>query len=364
MDEPSPPTTSPLGEAAPGPKVDRDLMFARVEQRLLGRTLTPVRVGRFVVLRRVGHGGMGVVYAAHDPELDRKVAVKLVDDGGGDGSGPTEAHRELLREARAAAALTHPNVVTVYEVGLEGDAVFLAMEYVDGPTLRRWLEPPGDRRWREVVGMFVAAGRGLAAAHRAGLVHRDFKPDNVLIGADGRPRVADFGLARPAPRDRTEPGDGSEPAGEGTFTSVAGTPRYMAPEQHDGQGIGPASDQFAFCVALYEGLYGQPPFPISSVVDRLDALERPLPAPPSRGVPRSLWRVLRRGLAQEPAQRWPGMAELLEALEAVGRRRRRLATAAVVVPTSSLAQATSTSHDAQAPRHPPAVLIGSSCAPP
>jgi tetratricopeptide (TPR) repeat protein len=338
MNEPQATTRPVLGEAAPNPKVDRDLMFALVEHRLLGRALEPVKVGRFIVLRRVGQGGMGVVYAAHDPELDRKVAIKLV-DGAGDGT--SEPHRELLREARAAAALTHPNVVTVYEVGVEGDAVFLAMEFVDGPTLRSWLAACA-RGWREIVGMFVAAGQGLAAAHRAGLVHRDFKPDNVLIGDDGRPRVADFGLARPAPQERSAPDDGTMPTGDGTFTAVAGTPRYMAPEQHDGHGIGPASDQFAFCVALYEALFGRHPFEgknPAATVARVLAGALQAPGAAARGVPPRVVRLVLEGLRGSPQERHASMEVLIEGLHGTLQRRRRLIVGGAAVALAGLAAA-------------------------
>ncbi len=321
-------TRSLLGEAPPSPKIDRDLVLARVEQRLLGRTLEPVRVGRFVVLRRIGHGGMGVVYAAHDPELDRKVAVKLVD-----------VHDELLREARAAAALAHPNVVTVYEVGMEGEAVFLAMEFVDGPTLRQWLEAQ-PRRWREVVAMFVAAGHGLAAAHRVGLVHRDFKPDNVLIGADRRPRVADFGLARLAPQERTGPDEGAPPSGEGTFTAVAGTPRYMAPEQHEGRGIGPASDQFAFCVALYEALFGQHPFGGRGAAElAIRVLEGEVLVPAVSSVPATVTRLVMKGLRLAPDDRHAHMEGLLDGLARALQRRRRIALGGAALALVAVASA-------------------------
>jgi len=336
MEEQSDATHDLLG-AAPGRGLDRDLMLARVEERLLGRALEPVRVGRFVVLQRVGQGGMGIVYAAHDPELDRKVAVKLVDQGRGS-EGAVEAHRELVREARAAAALTHPNVVTVYEVGMEGHAVFLAMEYVDGPTLRQWLVARA-RRWREVVWMFVAAGRGLAAAHRAGLVHRDFKPDNVLVGADGRPRVADFGLARLVPQARTDPG-GEVPAGDGTFTAVAGTPSYMAPEQHEGHAIGPASDQFAFCVALWEAIVGRHPFgpgPAAIRVARVLEGDVEPPGAAARGIPPRVLRLLTRGLHRTPSQRHPDMEALLDGLDAALQRRRRMVLGGAAVGLAGLA---------------------------
>ncbi|KAB2899794.1 MAG: serine/threonine protein kinase, partial [Kofleriaceae bacterium] len=168
-------------------------------------------MGRFVVLGVLGAGGMGVVLQAFDPELDRKVAIKVLRSGGAG----VEARARLQREAQAMAKLSHPNAVTVYEVGRAGDHLFIAMELVEGTTLKAWLAA-APRTWREVLAMYVATGRGLEAAHRAGLVHRDFKPENVLLGADGRPRVSDFGLAESGARDPEV---------------VAGTPIYMAPEQ-------------------------------------------------------------------------------------------------------------------------------------
>ncbi|MEX1369491.1 MAG: serine/threonine-protein kinase, partial [Nannocystaceae bacterium] len=264
-----PPVPTPLG-------LDRDLAFAEAERRLLGRELTPVTLDRFVVLHRLGQGAMGVVYAAHDPKLDRKVALKLVDTSGFGSEGVRNAQDRLEREARAAADLAHPNVVTIYDTGRMGDQVFLAMELVDGHTLRKWLSAR-SRGWREVVSLFLQIGQGLAAAHDKGIVHRDFKPDNVLVGHDGRPRVVDFGLARPisptlrstaslggTTEDGTDgppaPGSGSAPATASRDTSVAGTPAYMAPEQYEGRNIGAHSDQFGFCVALYEALLGERPF--------------------------------------------------------------------------------------------------------
>jgi serine/threonine protein kinase len=223
------------------------------------------QVGRYVLLDAVGSGGMGVVYAAYDPELDRKVAIKLLRfDRLGSEAGERDRLR-LQREAQAIARLSHPNVVHVYDVGTFGDQVFVAMEFVAGRTLRQWAEEE-PRPWREVVDRFALAGRGLAAAHAAGLIHRDFKPDNVLLGDDGRVRVVDFGLARPA---------GQQPAPEGERTPsggtlahpltewgvVVGTPAYMAPEQLRGEASDERSDQLSFCVSLYETLYGERPFP-------------------------------------------------------------------------------------------------------
>src|SRR3954468_8020130 len=214
---------------------------------------TGTAIGRYTVLERIGAGGMGVVYAVLDPELDRKVAVKLLRAGEGSASRRAELEYRLVGEARAMAQLAHPNVVTVFEIGRFGDQLFLAMEFVEGHTLRDWLaEKP--RSWREIVEVFAAAGEGLATVHAAGLVHRDFKPTNVLVGRDGRPRVTDFGLVQ----------DGSPGTARG---AIAGTPYYMSPEQFRGEPADARSDQFSFCVALFAALHGVRPFEADALGD-------------------------------------------------------------------------------------------------
>ena len=184
-------TPDPL-RAAPPAYDDPDAKRARagVAAALFGGPAPRVRVGRYELIGRLGAGGMGVVHRAHDPELDRPVAVKLLR---AEASSDDKARARMLREARALAKLSHANVVQIYEIGEHEQRTFLVMEYVDGSTLAHWLEQ--QRPWPEVLARFVAAGRGLAAAHRAGVVHRDFKPENVLLGRDGSVRVADFGLA-------------------------------------------------------------------------------------------------------------------------------------------------------------------------
>jgi eukaryotic-like serine/threonine-protein kinase len=281
-------------------------------------------VGRYVVLDRLGAGGMGVVYAAYDPELDRRVALKLLrpDRFGGEAGRP-----RLLREAQALARLTHPNVVAVHDAGTFGDRVFVAMELVEGETLRQWLGA-GPRPWREVLDRFLPAGRGLAAAHAAGLVHRDFKPENVLLGQDGRVLVVDFGLAK-ALADAVEepPGEVAESGDVAPLTEwgvVLGTPAYMAPEQLRGIAADARSDQFSFCVALYEALYGERPFGEGCVVKE---------APTGTRVPGWLRAVVLRGLKASPAERYPAMDGLLHDLESDPEavRRRWLAAAAIVI---------------------------------
>ena len=292
------------------------------------------QVGRYVVLAQLGQGGMGVVYAAYDPELDRKVALKLI-------AGETAALAEdrLQREARAMAQLAHPNVVTVHDVGTLAGRLWIAMEFVDGVTLSDWIRER-RRGWREVLAMYLAAGEGLVAAHRAGIVHRDFKPDNVMVGADGRARVMDFGLARagtPTIEVAAPAGPSPGPAGLGAVThvgAVLGTPRYMAPEQWAGRTSDARTDEFAFCMALWEGLFGQPPMAGQTMAEQALAVTTGqfMPVPSGMRVPGWVRRACRRGLAVEPTQRWDSMTELLAALRRdPAPRRRRLAAAAGVL---------------------------------
>ncbi len=305
--------------------------------------LTPgTRLGRYVVLEEIGQGGMGLVFSAYDPELNRKVALKLLRPNQ---SERKRARSRLLQEAQALAKLAHPNVITVYDVGTIGERVFVAMELIEGTTIKGWLaEKP--RRWDQVLEVFIPAGRGLAAAHAANLVHRDFKPDNVLIGRDGRVRVMDFGLARPVNSeiggtsdddderdlDDDRSSEGNEALDEPLLTqtgSIMGTPAYMAPEQHLGKPTDARSDQFSFCTALYQALYGERPF------DGEDAgtltqqkLGGKIREPAgSASVPGWVRRALLRGLAAEPAERFGSMEALLTELGKDPRvLRRKIAT--------------------------------------
>ena len=292
------------------------------------------RLGRFRVLERLGRGGMGVVYSAYDPQLDRKVALKLLRPDVHQGLGAEAAKARLLREAQAMAKINHPHVIVVHEVGTLDDRVFVAMEFVDGGTMSSWMRrrPP----WREVIEVFVRAGSGLAAAHSEGLVHRDFKPDNVLMGSDGRVRVVDFGLARPAEathedeeprRSRQEQPDHDSLNTPLTRTgAVMGTPAYMSPEQHLGQPADARSDQYSFCVALWEALYGQRPFGGTSLAELttnvLDGVPRD--PPPNSHVPRWITAALRRGLSRNPDHRFPTMEHLLAELRRDPRRKWKL----------------------------------------
>ncbi|MCY1063118.1 tetratricopeptide repeat protein [Nannocystis sp. SCPEA4] len=361
---------SPHGRAVPlhleqtaRPELDRSSLSQR--ERALQLT-------RYVLVRRLGAGGMGVVYLAYDPSLDRKVAIKLLRVAPGDGPAQA-AHARLLREAQALARLSHGNVVAVHDVGsYDADAlttmrigpgrtqpvpqdrerqaagVFLVMEYVPGITLAQWLDDR-VRGVREVVEVFLAAGRGLVAAHAVGVIHRDFKPGNVLVGETGRICVFDFGLARAAGEAEATAGPADAPDSpidplssslvSGPLTrvgTVVGTPAYMAPEQRGGAAIDERADQFSFCVALYEGLYGNRPFS----GDNLFALEAAKATgridPPRRAVkvPPAIHRAILRGLSPEPGDRWPSMRALLDALERPLRRDRRrwiLAGGALVV---------------------------------
>ncbi|MFY0562508.1 protein kinase domain-containing protein [Archangium lansingense] len=268
------------------------------------------QVGRYVVEGPLGEGGMGVVYAARDPGLGRTVALKLLRPGGGG----DEGRARLVREAQAMARLAHPNVLPLFEMGTEGGSVFLAMERVEGPTLAGWLRER-ERPWREVLSLFLQAGEGLAAAHRAGLVHRDFKPANVLVGADGRPRVTDFGLVRHgAGMDEGLPGDiASGDTGESLTRAgaVPGTPAYMSPEQLAGREVDARGDQFSFCVALHEALYGLRPFDVRV---RGEARWSRVPMPRGPRLPGYVRAALDRGLALEPEARFPSMDALLVAL--------------------------------------------------
>ena len=319
-------------------------------------------IGRYVVLGLLGRGGMGEVYAAYDPELDRKIAVKLLRARAGRST--IDGRTRLLREAQAIARLSHPNVVVVYDVGTFQDSVFIAMEFVEGHTLGYWLQAK-QRNWREVLDVFQAAGRGLVAAHTAGLVHRDFKPENVMITKSGQVRVMDFGLAREEiTRDQLSPaqqealdagaraaalaetvdpaadpdataklggapdgggGDGAPaPAGSGGYLrlkltqtgAMLGTPAYMAPEQFAGAGGDARTDQFAFSIALYDGLYGHRPFEGANVLAVMaNVVSGTMVEPPTDGaVPAWIRKILLRGLATQPRDRFPSMAEMLTAL--------------------------------------------------
>jgi tetratricopeptide (TPR) repeat protein len=299
------------------------------------------QIGRFVVLGVLGAGGMGVVYSAYDPHLDRKVAIKLLS---AEALAAADAHTRLLREAQAMAKIHHPNVIVVHEVGTLGEQVYLAMEFADGGTLRDWLTRE-KRETRDVLEVFLQAGRGLAAAHAVGLVHRDFKPDNVLLSSDGTVRVTDFGLVGVLSEKRQDTEESPPPlhmdkqlstSGSTPLTAdltqtgaIMGTPRYMAPEQFRGVPSTERADQFSFCVALYEGLYGERPFAGATYAELCSNVVTGTLQPPPKGakVPGWLRKVLLRGLSIDPASRYPSMKVLLAALS---HDPRRLRTALVI----------------------------------
>jgi serine/threonine protein kinase len=275
------------------------------------------RVGRYLVLSTLGAGGMGVVFSAYDPQLDRKIALKLL--RANLGGTAKEARARLKREAQAIAQLNHPNVVGVYDVGETDDGdVYVAMEFVEGDTLTTWLRR-WPRTWRDILDVFHQAARGLMAAHSVGLLHRDFKPDNVLVGGDGRVRVSDFGLARSLLGPDEIPSHSRQPSSplhvDLTATgTVLGTPRYMAPEQLTGPDIDARSDQFSFCIALYEALFGTHPLPGATSVSMLESGARALTPPEGSRVPSGISKAVQRGLEKDRAKRFPTMSSLIAEL--------------------------------------------------
>jgi serine/threonine-protein kinase len=278
-------------------------------------------IGRYVIERPLGDGAMGVVYAGVDPVLGRRVAIKVIRPELAGMGGGEEPRARLLREARAMAALAHPHVVPVHDAGIVGDEVFLAMELVQGVTLAEWLRQ-GPRDPRDVLAVFRDAALGLAAAHEAGVVHRDFKPANVLVGPDGRAKVTDFGLARADRPAVLAPGVGPFEVVRTAPGALVGTPAYMAPEQLFLRPVDARADQFAFSVALYEALYARAPFGGATIAERRwEVAYRRAPSPPDhRGVPRGIADVVRRGLEPRPEDRHPSMHAMLDALDAAARR--------------------------------------------
>ena len=286
-------------------------------------------IGRYLLVSHIGAGAMGVVWAAHDPQLDRRVAIKLVHPNL---ARSPEAAARLLREARAMAKLSHRSVVTVHDAGEVDGQLFLAMELVEGTTLGALVRGRAAAEladWHRWLALKLDAGRGLAAAHRSGVLHRDFKPDNVLVDTAGRVCVGDFGLATlgeesyAAATQRWEPG---RPFDLTTTGALLGTPAYMGPQQLRGLVVDARADQFAYCVAAWELLYGERPFRVTTtgleaipeLLDRIDA--GPPPPPATSRVPATVCEVLRRGLAVDPEARWPDMDTLIASLERAGRR--------------------------------------------
>lgn len=301
-----------------------DLDFAsqrlrnRLRAKMFGVQASPIKIGRYAVLETVGSGGMGVVYSAYDDQLDRKVAVKLLRDPTDDDESSVGKGR-LLREAQALAKVSHPNVVQVYEAGTFDDRVFVAMEFLPGPDLRSWLHE-GPRPWQDVLRYYGQAGRGLVAAHKEGIIHRDFKPANLLFGSDGNVRVVDFGLARAAGGSTLAAGEVVQGQRSGAFSveltqtgEIMGTPAYMAPEQARHERVDKYSDQYSFCVALYEALFGYRPHKGRNTAEVMLAVSEGEVEPPPRNtkVPARVVRAIMRGLSAEPADRFPSIEALL-----------------------------------------------------
>ncbi len=305
----------------PSPDRDHDsaatVELGAVDPQRLAHAVDRPDLSRYRIEDVVGSGGMGFVYAAHDLELDRSVALKVMRRD----AGPESEQGRLRDEARAIAALNHPNIVPVYDVGHSDDGrLYMSMELVRGKNLQGWLDA-GPRTWNEVLDVLLASGRGLAAAHAVGLVHCDFKPGNVLVGDDGRVRVVDFGIAQRS--FLTEPSMSVDAPAEPTKKHVIGTPDYMSPEQARGAPLAPQSDQFSFCLTLYEALYGHRPFLGSSNRKRLRNILQGAIRPPPRGtlVPKRVHAVVVRGLHADPGLRWPGMHDLLRSLDRARRPR-------------------------------------------
>ena len=343
MDAQGPSLEQWMTAGPPAAALDEAHALSEVERRLFGRARDPITFSRYVLLDRLGRGSSGVVFRAYDPQLDRRVAIKLMQAGSEPGS---RGRTRLLREAQALARLSDPNVVTVHDFGaydardldrglaIEGRfevprrGVFLVMELVQGLDLDAWRRGQEPSR-REVLEVYAMAGRGLAAAHAAELVHRDFKPHNVLLGDDGRVRVLDFGLVRhlsregrgddrPAPAASEAEADSLELSRTG---GLVGTLAYMAPEQHRGEPADSRSDQYAFALSLVEALMGRRPFE----GDAQALAEAKAEGPEGRleGLPKGLQAILGRALAADPDARYPDMRRLLAALEEQERRPRR-----------------------------------------
>ncbi|MEX1368155.1 MAG: serine/threonine-protein kinase [Nannocystaceae bacterium] len=352
MEPRSHPRTQPFsGAPAPGvpQRIDED---RRPDPAPSGPLRPGDRVGRYIVRSKLGRGGMGVVYGAYDPLLGRRVALKLVRHR--DTPDSVEAHvdERLRREAQALARLTHPNVVSLYDVGCCERGNFLALELVPGIDLDEWLRKQ-LHPWTDIVEVFVDAGRGLAAAHAAGLIHRDFKPANVIVGPQRHVTVVDFGLARNAELDTTithDPGARTPTpqrdellATRLTGTNIiVGTRGYMAPEQLLGLTVGPRADQFSLCVALFEALYGRRPYPGKNAVETATSFARGNLEDPTerRGVSNRVHEALLKGLSIEPDDRFPSMDALLLALgRGLPRARRRWLLAAALAVTATLSAA-------------------------
>ncbi|MGH1346740.1 MAG: protein kinase domain-containing protein [Nannocystales bacterium] len=345
------------GDDDPGEHIMRN----RLRDSLFGASPQPVRVGRYLIVDQLGAGGLGIVYGAYDPKLDRRVALKLLHP---ERSPLPDTVPRMEREAQSMARLAHPNVVAVHDTGTHAGGVFIAMECIDGLPLNEWAAQTRPD-WRSIRDVLCQAGRGLAAAHAVGLVHRDFKPSNVLVTPSGKAKVLDFGLSRtaseaPAEAVLTEPSRSEPPLepGPGSLTeagTVMGTPAFMSPEQFTGHADA-RSDQWSYCVSAWQCFYGKRPFPSREPRALLASIrEGTPPQPPNSSLPGWLVRALHRGLRPNAAQRFESMDALLWALDKDKRSRRRQRTALVaVVLGSALAGAAATT--AFEPRSPPEVV--------
>jgi serine/threonine protein kinase len=321
--------------------------LSRAERELFG---TPAdALGRYSLLDKLGSGAMGVVYRAYDPRLQRPVAVKILYPSGEKTAQLVSVgDTRLLREAQAIARLSHPNIVAVHDVGVAGDRVFLTMEYVEGSTLRQYCDAKA-RGWRDILPLLIQAGRGIAAAHHGGVIHRDIKPDNILVGDDGRVRVVDFSVARPQGAS-AETLSGKVRLTDTETNVLVGTPAYMSPEQLRAAPADARGDQFAFCVTAYECLLGERPFvgpTLRTLIDNVLAGPPAQPPPFSPQIPRALYQCIARGLALDPDERWPDMDALVAALEAIaarGPRRSSFALAASLGAATALAFSALTAH--------------------
>ena len=337
--------TIPSRADAEAPTLERAVSTAPSPDNGEGEPFEGPQLGRYKVLRQLGRGGMGVVYTAYDEALDRIIALKMLRPDRCD----SVSLGRFLREAKALARLSHPNVVQVHDVHSIEGRIYLAMEYVQGRTLREAVaQLPRGAGYEPVVELYLQAGRGLLAVHQAGLIHRDLKPDNILVGDDGRVRVMDFGLVRSAQGEDTSPDEGPIPsaleADLTAFGAILGTPAYMAPEQHLGLPVDLRADIYGFCASLYEALYEQRPVLADSLELLRAGILREAEAPAGARVPAWLRDLVLRGLRIDPGERWPDMHALLAALASDPRAARRrllrrlalVASAAVITVLVSL----------------------------
>jgi tetratricopeptide (TPR) repeat protein len=342
---PDPPRTervafaSHSSESNPADVETRTATWGRSQVRERAAPLAPdTCLGRYRIVGLLGSGGLGNVYRAHDPALARDIALKILHQRFDADERETARHRRLLLEGQALAKLSHANVVTVYDVGAQGDVVFIAMALVDGQSLDVWLDARPSRD--DVLRVLIAAGRGLAAAHAAGVIHGDFKPANVMLSRDGQVRIVDFGLARTIRDDAAgegaarsgpavgpEPGAALAPAAEedpARRTALRGTPGYIAPELLRGEGSADIqADQYSFAVTAFVALTGKLPYAGQTLSEYHRSLTSEQRGAWPAGVPRRLCRVVERGMALSPGDRYPDLDALLDALEAVAKPRRR-----------------------------------------